>query len=63
MGIRDHFHVIVVPGAPSTMFHGGIATAKWYSILSGSACRGAWWLPRVCFNDKYLMEAPSLGLA
>ena len=72
-GIRGHFHnVIIVPGAPSTIFYGGIASAKWYFtlsawaefvILSGSACRGAWWLPRVCFNDKYLMEAPSLGLA
>lgn len=72
-GIRGHFHnVIIVPGAPSTIFYGGIASAKSYFtlsawaefvILSGSACRGAWWLPRVCFNDKYLMEAPSLGLA
>ena len=72
MGIRGHFHNIVGPGAPSTIFHCGIASAKWhfillawaeFVILSGSACRFTWWLPRVCFNDKYLMEAPSLGLA
>ena len=41
----------------------GLWLGRNFVISSGSACRGAWWLLRVCFNNKYLTEAPSLGLA
>ena len=41
----------------------GLWLGQNFVISSGSACRGAWWLPRVCFNKRNLTEAPSLGLA